>query len=1197
VIVYAQTQMLTQDGAIDGTVHVLDATNLAPGITGTLSDANSGPWSIRVETVDYGSNTLRLSRNGVYQDLSSFTLLGNASIYFPAQAAPSSYVPATAPGLNPLTFYVGGTLVGSLTVDITGRFTATGDIYTNTYKVWNAGNLTNLNQLTNGPGYISGITSLMVTNALGYTPYNSTNPAGYISAVPSSISITTVAASSSVSSALFSSVAGGLSLQGQAADGSTAVGAILNNNVALSTAGAKLLSIRNNSVEKAYFDKDGNLSSPYATYSVGVDAGPYVTATQFIGKNTSGYLLGQVADGATAVGSILGNNTTFVTAGAKIVSFRNYLTEKAYVSYTGLANFNDKVQSAVSMEAPAFNAYTSTGVSVRGSVADGAAAVAVTLNNSVTLATSGAKLLSIQNNGTEKSFFDKDGTLQILNGAIYVPNSPVYSGSAGSSGTWGTLFTIFGSPADEATAVGVVTNCLTTLTTAGAKLVSFRNNSVEKALIDKDGIGWFSSLKTSNGVVLATSGNPLYATGGVADGATAVGVVLNNNVTLVNAGAKLASFQNNGTEKSYIGLDGGINIPAGYVTAYGLVGASASYVRFIGSVPDSGTAIATKIGNSSALATSGAKIVSFYSDNQTTEKAYIDKDGLIYAASNCQSGSGVFASANGTVLSLSSSKADGATNIGTVINTSNAFSTAGAKLISFQNNSIEKAYIDKDGQVFSGTNVVTGAGWRHMAASGNTVYLHGQIADGAAAVGAVTDNANSLVTAGAKLVSFRNATVEKAYIDKDGAFWGFTVYSNTVSAKAGNALTHLGNMVDGSTAIGSILDTTVTLATAGAKLLSVRNNTVEKAYIDYNGLLSLQGGISATGNIIASTALYAGTINGTGTVYGVLLQSGTAGQTTTIKGTLADSGSAVATVLDNNTALATAGAKIVSIRNNGSEKAYFDKDGNLAVLAGGSRPIVLDSNTTIANYAGIWLTAGGRTSSNFALISNFGSAGGSGILALNVEDSTTGKLSFRFANSEKAYIDFNGQGVFASANASGTISSNNGSFAAANSSTSISLRGNFATSGTAIAAKIINATALTTAGDKIVSFYSDNATTERAYIDYLGNIKTGSWATNIAVITYSASMTPDSSLGSIQTITATNATAFTINAPTNPLTGREMSIRVINTSGGALGGATWNGVFKMAAWVQPASATSTTITFYYDGTSWYEIGRVTGIPN
>lgn len=46
--------------------------------------------------------------------------------------------------------------------------------------IWDSGTLTNLNQLTNGPGYLTGITSGQVTTALGYTPYNSTNPNGYI---------------------------------------------------------------------------------------------------------------------------------------------------------------------------------------------------------------------------------------------------------------------------------------------------------------------------------------------------------------------------------------------------------------------------------------------------------------------------------------------------------------------------------------------------------------------------------------------------------------------------------------------------------------------------------------------------------------------------------------------------------------------------------------------------------------------------------------------------------------------------------------------------------------------------------------------------------------------------------------------------------------------------------------------------------
>jgi hypothetical protein len=51
------------------------------------------------------------------------------------------------------------------------------------YTIWDSGNLTNLNQLTNGPGYITGINSSAVTTALGYTPYNATNPNGYITGI------------------------------------------------------------------------------------------------------------------------------------------------------------------------------------------------------------------------------------------------------------------------------------------------------------------------------------------------------------------------------------------------------------------------------------------------------------------------------------------------------------------------------------------------------------------------------------------------------------------------------------------------------------------------------------------------------------------------------------------------------------------------------------------------------------------------------------------------------------------------------------------------------------------------------------------------------------------------------------------------------------------------------------------------------
>jgi Pectate lyase superfamily protein len=99
-------------------------------------------------------------------------------------------------------------------------------------------------------------------------------------------------------------------------------------------------------------------------------------------------------------------------------------------------------------------------------------------------------------------------------------------------------------------------------------------------------------------------------------------------------------------------------------------------------------------------------------------------------------------------------------------------------------------------------------------------------------------------------------------------------------------------------------------------------------------------------------------------------------------------------------------------------------------------------------------------------------------------------------------------------------------------------------------------------------------------------------------ITYGTSMTPDAALGSKQVITATNATAFTINAPTNPLTGQELTVTVRNTSGGALGAATWNAIFKMAAWTNPADTFSRSITFVYNGTNWVETGRTPAdVPN
>lgn len=98
--------------------------------------------------------------------------------------------------------------------------------------------------------------------------------------------------------------------------------------------------------------------------------------------------------------------------------------------------------------------------------------------------------------------------------------------------------------------------------------------------------------------------------------------------------------------------------------------------------------------------------------------------------------------------------------------------------------------------------------------------------------------------------------------------------------------------------------------------------------------------------------------------------------------------------------------------------------------------------------------------------------------------------------------------------------------------------------------------------------------------------------TAVATVTYSASMTVDSSTAGHAAITATDTSAFTINAPTNAKKGRTITFDITNSSGGSLGTITWNAAFKLAgAFTNPANGKRRTITFRHDGTSWIEVNR------
>lgn len=91
--------------------------------------------------------------------------------------------------------------------------------------------------------------------------------------------------------------------------------------------------------------------------------------------------------------------------------------------------------------------------------------------------------------------------------------------------------------------------------------------------------------------------------------------------------------------------------------------------------------------------------------------------------------------------------------------------------------------------------------------------------------------------------------------------------------------------------------------------------------------------------------------------------------------------------------------------------------------------------------------------------------------------------------------------------------------------------------------------------------------------------------------TYGVSIAIDASLGDEFDITATNGTAFTVTNPTNPADGQRITLTIRNTSGGALGTITWESKYKLAAWTSPATGTSRSIDFKYDGTNWIEASR------
>jgi hypothetical protein len=148
----------------------------------------------------------------------------------------------------------------------------------------------------------------------------------------------------------------------------------------------------------------------------------------------------------------------------------------------GLAVLGVQVAKATAsgLSALAYGPLTATSAILRGAVADGVSAVGTILDNSVSLANAAAKLLSVRNGGVEKFYLDTDGGVHVGGGG-----GQVYA--TGFRSLQNAQASIIGSPVDGVSAVGVANDTSTTLSNAGAKLLSVRNGGAEKAYFDRDG--------------------------------------------------------------------------------------------------------------------------------------------------------------------------------------------------------------------------------------------------------------------------------------------------------------------------------------------------------------------------------------------------------------------------------------------------------------------------------------------------------------------------------------------------------------------------------------------------------------------------------------------------------------------------------------------------------------------------------------
>jgi len=396
------------------------------------------------------------------------------------------------------------------------------------------------------------------------------------------------------------------------------------------------------------------------------------------------------------------------------------------------------------------------------------------------------------------------GTSVFVTGSV---QGSAFFGNGVTSSTGNALTLTSGMVAGDANSSFVMT---TTSSRTNGRLLTLRNNSVENFYVDFDGAVTFNS--------------------NIAGASGKSGFAVNVPTLQTNAAARPFVVRYVGTDFMYLNRDGtfitaGSAQIGGSVTTSNVYGAStAQPLGFNGSVNNSSTAVATTVVSQVPLTTAGAKITSFR--NGATEKLAVDKDGnLLFQTSGLLSyfpGS-FYMNADLDV----SNGLDGYVSADSII----GYGDGGGNAATFM------ADVDISGGdlYMNGRSINTVAAFN---GSATVPFLFTSNLGATSTTPDITLNTTiNRTAANGKFLSLRNFSTERMYIMTTGnvaapEFRGFNAAPATIK----------GYQADSSTAVGVITDTSTNYATAGDKLVSFRNNGVEKAYIDNAGNYIAGGG-------------------------------------------------------------------------------------------------------------------------------------------------------------------------------------------------------------------------------------------------------------------------------------------------------------------------------------------------------------------